>query len=172
MSPMVAAIFVGLSLGQSADRHVQPFVRENISKLRLSLEGINTIWISYGIKNLSQAVCVALALVNAEMVTIFSGSLLGAELLTGIGVRHLHAQIQRLAQRSEHALLQKAAANFNPRHRSIHAAKYFLAILAFFSQLGKLSGNMSLPFRLILFLPLAVERSLISIKDAMIHRMD
>jgi len=39
------------------------------------------------------------------------------------------------------------AENFNPKHKSVHAIKYAVAVVAFMAQLGKLPGTMSLPFR-------------------------
>jgi len=172
VSPIVGATFVGLSLGQSADKHVQPFIREHMSKLTMFSQGINNVWISYAVKSASQAACVAVALANAEVVCIFSGTLIGSQLLTELVVRHIHSQIKRFARRSDHALLQKAAAHFNPQHKSVHAVQYGVAVLAFMSQLGKVQDTMSLPSRLVLSLPLAVERGLKAVKEAMLSKGD
>jgi len=173
MSPVVGATYVGLSLGQGADQHVQPFIREQLSRLSVFSQGINNVWVSYAVRSASQAACVAAALANGEVVSVFSGALIGSHILTELAVRHAHSQIRRFAKRSDHALLQKAAAHFNPQHKSVHAIKYGVAVLAFMSQLRHSRDSiMPLPFRLVLSVPLAVERGLKAAKEAMLTRQD
>mmetsp|Transcript_23239 Transcript_23239/g.36340 ORF Transcript_23239/g.36340 Transcript_23239/m.36340 type:complete len:114 (+) Transcript_23239:919-1260(+) len=104
-----------------------------------------------------------------SVVNVISGCLVGAELLVHVGLHQLQYQLRRFSKRSNHALLRKAATNFDPKAVSTAGLTYTLALSGFLLQMRRGAGtHMYLPLKVLLCVPLVLEQALATLKWALL----
>ena len=91
----------------------------------------------------------AAALSSMGIVNLLSGCLLGAQLVVDVGLVYAQHQLRRFALRSDHALLHKVAANFNPKHAAAGGVSYVVALMGLASQLRRGAGPLSFPIKVV-----------------------
>jgi len=165
VSPAVGAAGVGLSVGQSVDRHVQPLIRRYVAtdKRLLTLKSPHLRhWLNSLANHASEmaGVVAALSFLNFRLL---SGCLLGAQLVVDVSMQGLQQHLRRLARRSDHTLLHRAARNFDPARAASGAWTYLTALAGLASQLRYTRG-LSVLGRTLLCVPLLLETVLQSAK--------
>ena len=151
VSPVAGAAGVGLSLGQSVDRHVQPLLTKYVATdARLAqLAPRPRLWAEKAVDHAPELLSMVAALSSMGIVNLLSGCLLGAQLVVDVGLVYAQHQLRRFALRSDHALLHKVAANFNPKHAAAGGVSYVVALMGLASQLRRGAGPLSFPIKVV-----------------------
>jgi len=172
VSPVAGAAGVGLSLGKSVDAHVQPLLSNYVatpSRME-KLPPRARLWAEKALQHGAEGLGMIAAISTMGIVNLLSGCLLGAQLLVDVAMVYAQQQLKRFALRSDHALLHKVAANFNPKHAAAGGVTYAVALLGLASQLRRGAGPLSFPIKMMFCMPVLVEKILSGFKVALIAR--
>lgn len=172
VSPVAGAAGVGLSLGKSLDRHLQPLLTKYIAtqgRMR-QLTPRARLWAEKAVGHAAEMLAMIAAISTMGMVNLLSGCLLGAQLVVDVAMVYAQQQLKRFALRSDHALLHKVAANFNPKHAAAGGVTYLVALMGLASQLRRGAGPLSFPVKVVFCAPVLVEKVLSTFKLALIAR--
>jgi hypothetical protein len=174
VSPLAGAAGVGLSLGRSVDRHVQPVLRRYVASPERLAELPSCrlrAWANLATVHMAELAGVFTAVNAIGLVNLASGCLLGATLVVDVVLLHVEKQLKRFSARSNHVLLQKVASNFDPKLvASSGGFTYAIALLGFLTQIRNSKCGMSFLSKTVLCGPVAAEAMLAGLKWTLLAR--